>query len=84
MCEFGEGEIMIPIVLLMVDPESQVLFNPLVSSLRLSICARMIGSGDVLGDAQQATDFFHKLACKSRVSVTDDLRGESEAREDLS
>ena len=84
MCKFGEGKIVIPIVLLMVDPELQVLFDPLVSLLQLSICAWMIGCGNILGNTQQATDFFHESAYKLRVSITDDLRGESEAREDLS
>ena len=27
MCKFGEGKIVVPIVLLMVDPEPQVLFD---------------------------------------------------------
>ena len=52
VCEFGEGKIVTPIVLLMVDPESQVLFDPLVSSLQLSIHTRMIGCGNILGNTQ--------------------------------
>ena len=32
-----------------------------------------VGCGDVLGDTQQATDFFHELAHKSGISVANDL-----------
>ncbi len=65
----------------MVSPEPQVLFKPLVHPLQLTVCTRMICRGNVLGNSQASAEFFCKLGCKARVSVADDLHGQTEAFE---
>jgi hypothetical protein len=53
--EFCEWEILRPVVLLMVDEESEICLYPLVISFRLSIHSWVISGRDVLLYGEQAT-----------------------------
>ena len=75
---------MVPVLLLIVDPESQILLQPLIGALRLSVRSWMIGGGDVLFDPQEPAQLFHESARKSGVPITDYFGGDSESGEDLS
>ena len=75
---------MMPVILLMVNPEPEILFDPLVRSFRLSIGPWVVGSGDVLRDPQESAEFLHEFRCESGVSITDHFGGESKSREYLS
>src|SRR6266571_8586356 len=72
MCEFGERQPLVPIVLVFAKA-SQILFQPLVRSFRLPISSRMVRSGDVLAYleclAQSSGIFGHKFG----VSIRDNL-----------
>ena len=73
-----------PVILLVVDNESEVGFDPLVVLFGLPICSGMISSGNVLCNPQYVAHFSGKLGCESGVSVTDNLVRESKVSEYLS
>jgi hypothetical protein len=55
VCELCEWEVLRPVVLLMVDEESEICLYPLVVSFRLPICPRVVSGRDVLLYGEQAT-----------------------------
>ena len=76
MCEFCYWKIRGPVLLLFVHPEMQILFQPLIGVLRLSICTRMISSGFVLLNLQSFSQCVHEFGCKAWIMVADDLAWE--------
>ena len=40
-----------PSLLVVIDKDAEVLFQPLVGTLGLTVCLRVIGCADVLGDS---------------------------------
>ncbi len=60
-----------PIVLLIVNKDSKVLFDFLVNSFSLAICLRMPGGRCVRRDVEQSVKFLHELRDELRASVGD-------------
>ena len=81
--KFHHRQIVDPIVLLVVDEELEVGFNPLVVLLQLSICPGVIHCGNVLCNSQYVTHLLGELGCEPRVSVTYNFAGESKASKHL-
>ena len=63
--------------------DSEVLLQPLVGTLRLSICLEVIRSADVLCDVQLFAEFYGEVQCKTCISIGDDSIGYSEVWEDV-
>ncbi len=70
--EGHEGEPFHPVILEMVDKDSEVFFNLLVDSFCLSICLRVIGGRCICLDLEQVIEVFHELGDKHGASVGDD------------
>lgn len=49
---FCQREIIAPVVLLLIHPEVEVLFQPQIGAFELPICAGVEGSRDILSDPQ--------------------------------
>ena len=64
-----------PVILVVIDVKSQVLFQLLVHPFCLAIGLWMIGSGGVILDAHQFVEVDGKLGLKLRSSVMDDFGG---------
>ena len=63
----------IPVVLLLVDKEAEVLFQLLVDLLHLSITLRMVGCSGSQPYAEEAVELSHQLHYKLWTSVGDNL-----------
>lgn len=83
MCVFGCGKKVNPIVLVVIHPELEILFQPLVSSFGLSVSARMVCSGYILFDAELSTKLLHELRCELQVLIGDHLCGHPKTWEDV-
>ncbi len=79
----GEWEPLGPIGLCSVSEYSEVLFQPLVGSLGLSVHLGVIGSADILFDIQVFAQFPHCGGRESGVSVGNDLLWEAVVGEDV-
>ena len=68
---------------MMINPESQILFKPLISPFGLSVGMRMICSGRVLFNVELFAELLHKLQRESGVPIRDDFRWYAESWEDV-
>ena len=73
--KLGDAEPVEPVVLVMVDEETEVLFQLLVDPFRLSIGLRVVRRGGVVLDAQELVKVRHEVRLKLGSSIVDDLGG---------
>src|SRR6266403_1677270 len=83
VCILGEWEPFSPVSLCSVSEYSEVLFQPLVGSLGLSVRLRVVSGADVLFDIQVFAQFPHCGGRESGVSVGNDLLWEAIVGEDV-
>ncbi len=69
VCELCEWEPIGPVVLSIVNKDSEVLFNFLVNSFSLTICLRMEGGRCVGHDVEESVKFLHELGDELGTSV---------------
>ncbi len=67
--EFCEWQPISPVVLSIVNKDSEIFFNLLVNSFCLAVCLRMPGSRSIRRDVQESVELFHELGDKLRTSV---------------
>jgi hypothetical protein len=77
MCEFCDWEHCGPGPWETAGPGLMVLFDPGIHSFRLTVCPRVERTRKVLLYPQVFAHCVRELRCKSRVSVRDDVAGES-------
>ena len=65
------------VVLVVVDVESQILFQFLVRPLCLAISLWVVGCGGIVLDAQEPVEADRKLGLELWAPVMDDLLGDS-------
>ena len=83
MGELCHGKEIHPVILPVIHIEPKILFETLVSPLRLSISSRVKCSGHVLLDSKYSTEVLCKFSHEVRIPVANDLSRESEAFEDM-
>ena len=71
--KLGQGEVVGPISLVMIDVELEVLFDPLVLHFGLPVHPWVISCGNILRHTKESTQLMGELGCKLWVSVADDL-----------
>ncbi len=75
VCEFCERQPVGPVVLSIVNEDSEILLNLLVNSFGLAIRLRMPGGRCIWRDIKQSVKLLHELGDELRSSVADyDLR----------
>ncbi len=72
MCKLREREPIGPVVLSIVNEDSEVLLDLLVNSFSLTICLGMEGGRCIGRDVEESVEFLHELGDKLRTSVQDD------------
>src|SRR6266436_9112645 len=83
MSILGEREPLSPVSLCSVSEYSEVLFQPLVGSLGLSVRLRVIRCADILFDIQVFAQFSHFGGRESGVSVGNDFLREAVVGENV-
>ena len=61
VCKLCHGDLVHPVILVMIDVESQVLFQLLVHPLCLPICLQVVGCGRVVLNPQELVKADRKL-----------------------
>ena len=77
------GDPVHPVVLVVVDAESQILFQLLVHPLCLPIHLWVVGCGGVVLDAQEPVEADRELRLELWAPVMDDLLGDSMQPKDV-
>ena len=62
---------------MVVDENTEVLFQSLICTFRLSISLRVISGADVLHDSQSTAEFSGEGRCETGVSIRNDACGKS-------
>ena len=73
MYVLGEWEPSVPGGLAVVDEDTEVLFKPLIRSLRLAISLGVISGAYILFDVEDAAEFLREMRCEAGIPVCDDL-----------
>ena len=73
MGELCQGQVGCPVVLLVIDEEPQIRFEPLTGPFRLPIGPGVVSSRNVLLDAEYVTQLLHELGHETGVPVADDF-----------
>ncbi len=81
--EFCERQPVGPIILSIVNEDSEILFDLLVNSFSLAIRLGMPGGRCVWRDVEQSVEFLHELGDELRASVGDDDLWHSMLRVDV-
>src|ERR1700730_4383082 len=81
--EFRQGEEFRPVVLLIIAVTTEVLFQRLVSSLRLSVALRVIPGSEVQGHIEDLAQRVEKTRDELRAAIGGDVRRDSMFREDV-
>ena len=71
--KFSKGKPCIPIRLMVIDKDPQVLLYLLVDPLRLPIGLWVVGSGGIPFDVQQLVEILHEVRVELGAPVMDDL-----------
>ena len=75
MYVLGEWEPSVPSSLAVVDEDTEVLFKPLIRSLRLAISLGVISGAYILFDVKNAAEFLREMRCEAGIPVCDDFAG---------
>ena len=75
VCKLCQGQVRRPVVLLIVDKEPKIRFEPLIGSFRLSIGPGVVSCGNILLDAEYAAQLLHELGCETGDPVANDFPG---------
>ncbi len=70
VCKLHHWKVVVPVILMLIDPEAKILFQPLIGLLWLSIHSWVICCGVVLGHSSTFAQSLDKLWCEFMVSVT--------------
>ena len=71
----GEGEPLMPVILLRSTEDTQILLKGLIGSFASSIGLRVICCTDVLMDIEKAAEFCGEFGCEADISVRNDFAG---------
>ena len=62
---------------MVVDKDTEVLFQSLISAFGLSVRLGVVGGTDVLSDSQGTAEFSGECGCETGVSIRNDVCGKS-------
>ncbi len=69
MCKLREREPVGPVILSIVNKDTEIFLDLLVNSFGLSVCLRMPGGRRVGHDVEESVEFLHELRDELRASV---------------
>ena len=75
--ELSESQPISPAFLFLGTEEPQILLNLLVHDLHLTICLRVMHSGELGGDAESFAEVSHDLQGELRTTIGDDGVGQA-------